>query len=149
MSRPFRLQSLLDYRRQLEDEQSLALAEVAAEERRVREAMMALERQREEQTAALRTLVVGGVFDAEKYTQRAAFLDVVGRAFDEQAAALEEATMRVVERRQALVEALTDRRVLERLRDRQAEAAAIDDGRHEARDVDDMVMARHQRAKQK
>lgn len=149
MSRPFRFQSLLDYRRQLEDEQSLALAEVAAEERRVREAMTALERQREEQTAALRTLVVGGVFDAEKYMQRAAFLDVVGRALDEQAAALEEAAMRVVERREALVEALTDRRVLERLRDRQAETAAIDDGRHEARDVDDMVMARHQRAKQK
>lgn len=145
MAKPFRLQSLLDYRRQLEDEQMRALAEVTAEEQRVREAIAALDRHREDQTAALATLMTGGTFDAEGYTQRAAYLDAIGVALDQQAAALEAAAVRVSEQRAALVEALKDRRVLERLRDRQAEEAAIEDGRQEARVVDDMTTSRHQR----
>lgn len=145
MTQPFRLQALLDYRRQLEDEQMRALAEVTVEEQRVRDAITALDRHREEQTAALAALVAGGTFDAEGYTQRAAYLDAIGLALDQQAAALEAAAARVRERREALVEALKDRRVLERLRDRQAEEAAVEGGRHEARGVDDMMMTRHQR----
>lgn len=145
MAHPFRLQALLDYRRQLEDEQMRALAEVTVEEQRVRDAISALHRHREEQMHALAALVAGGTFDAEGYTQRAAYLDAVGQALDQQAAVLEATAARVRERREALVEALKDRRVLERLRDRQAEEAAVEDGRHEARGVDDMMMTRHQR----
>lgn len=146
MADPFRLQSLLDYRRQIEDGQMRALAEVTVEEQRVRDAIAALDRHREEQTSALADLMAGGTFDADGYTQRAAYLDAIGRALDQQAAALAEAMARVQERREALVAALKDRRILERLRDRQAEDAAAEEGRAEARGVDDMVMARHQRA---
>lgn len=145
MTQPFRLQSLLDYRRQLEDGHALALAEVTAEEQRVRAAIAALDRHREEQTAALAALAGGGAFDTEGYTQRAAYLETIGQALGQQAAALEAAAARVRERRAALAEALKDRRVLERLRERQAEEGAVEDGRHEAREVDDMVMTRHQR----
>lgn len=145
MAEPFRLQSLLDYRRQLEDEQMRALAEVTAEEHQVREAIAALGRHREDQTAALAALMTSGTFDAEGYTQHAAYLDAIGLALDQQAVALEAAAARVAERREALVEALKDRRVLERLRNRQAEEAAIEDGRQEARAVDDMTTTRYQR----
>ncbi|TAK79392.1 MAG: flagellar export protein FliJ [Dehalococcoidia bacterium] len=146
MAHPFRLQRLLDYRRRLEDGQALALAEATAEECRVRNAIAMLERQREEQTAALGTLLGGGVFGAEEYSRRAAFLDAAARALEVEAEALKAAAAHVVESRQALVEALKDRRVLERLRDRQAEAAGVEDGRREARETDDMVTARRQRA---
>lgn len=146
MAEPFRLQSLLDYRRQLEEEQTRALAEVTAEEQRVRDAIAALDRQREDQTAGLAALMTQGTFDAEGYAQRAAYLDAIGLALDQQALALAAAAERVRERREALVEALKDRRVLERLRDRQAEEAAIEDNRHEARDVDDLTTSRHQRS---
>jgi flagellar FliJ protein len=141
----FRLQSLLDFRRQLEDEQARALAEVTAEEQAVRAAIVSLNQHREEQTSGL-ALMASGTFDADGYTQRAAYLDAIGQALDQQAAALGEAMARAQERRAALLEALTDRRVLERLRDRQAEEAALEGGRCEARDVDDLVMSRHQRA---
>lgn len=141
----FRLQSLLDFRRQVEDEQARALAEVTAEERRVRDAIAALGRHREEQTSALAALMGSGTFDTEGYTQRAAYLDAIGLALDQQAAALNETMVLVQERRAALLAALTDRRILERLRDRQAEEAAAEDGRQETRDVDDLVMSRHQR----
>lgn len=142
----FRLQSLLDYRRQLEDEQTRALAGVTAEEQAVRAAIVALNRHRDEQTGALAALMASGAFDADGYIQRAAYLDAIGLALGQQAAALDEAMARVQERRAALLEALTDRRVLERLRDQQAEAAALEGNRVEARDVEDLVMSRHQRA---
>ena len=146
MAHPFRLQSLLEYRRQREDEQVRALAEVTAEEQRVRDAIASLNQSREEQTSALATLITGGTFDTDGYTQRAAYLDAVGQALDQQVAVLEATAVRVSERREALVEALKDRRVLERLRDQHAEEAEVEDSRQEARDVDDMVMTRHQRA---
>ncbi|RJQ11860.1 MAG: flagellar export protein FliJ [Dehalococcoidia bacterium] len=145
MAEPFRLRSLLDYRRQLEDEQMRALAEVTAEEQRVRDAIAALDRHREDQTAALAALMTSGTFDAGGYTQRASYLEAIGIELDQQVAALEAAAARVSEQRAALVEALKDRRVLERLRDRQAAEAAIEDGRQEARVVDDMTTSRHQR----
>ncbi len=141
----FRLQSLLDYRRQLEDEQARAFAEVTAEEQRVRAAIDALNRHRDEQTSALAALMASGTFHTDGYTQRAGYLDALGLALDQQATALAEAMTRVQERRAALLAAVTDRRVLERLRDRQADEAAVADARHEARDVDDLVMSRHQR----
>jgi flagellar protein FliJ len=141
----FRLQALLDFRRQLEDEHARALAEVTAEEQRVRNAIEALNHHRDEQTSALAALLASGTFDAEGYTQRAVYLDALGLALDQQAAALADAMTRVQERRAALLAAVTDRRVLERLRDRQAGEAAVADARHEARDVDDLVMSRHQR----
>ncbi|TAJ19704.1 MAG: flagellar export protein FliJ [Dehalococcoidia bacterium] len=145
MGKPFRLQSLLEFRRQVEDEQARALGQVLAEEQRIREAIEALNLRREEQTTALAALMSGGTFDTEGYTQHAAYLDALGRTLDQHASALDAAMALVVERRAALVEALKDRRVLERLRDRQAEEAAVEDNRHEARDVDDLVMSRHQR----
>lgn len=145
MAKPFRLQSLLEYRRQVEDEQARALAEVSAEEQRIREAIDALNVRREEQTTALAAVMSVGKFDTEEYTHHAAYLDALGRTLDQHAAALDAAMALVVERRAALVEALKDRRVLERLRDRQAEEATVEDNRREARDVDELVMSRHQR----
>ncbi len=145
MGKPFRLQSLLEFRRQVEDEHARALGEVLAEEQRIRDAIDALNLRREEQTTALAALMSVGRFDTEGYTQHAAYLDALGRTLDQHASALETAMALVVERRAALVEALKERRVLERLRDRQAEEAAVEDNRHEARDVDDLVMSRHHR----
>lgn len=146
MTHAFRLRSLLEYRRQVEDDQARALAGVTAEEQRIREAIMAINRHREEQTSALAALMGGGALDTEGYAHHATYLDALGLALDQQATALQAAMVQVSERRAALVEALKDRRILERLRDRQAEEAAVENGRIEARDVDDLVMSRHQRA---
>lgn len=146
MAHAFRLQSLLEYRRQIEDDQARALAGVTAEEQRIRDAIVAINRHREEQTSALAALMGSGPLDTHDYAHHATYLDALGLALHQQATALEAAMVQVSERRTALVEALKDRRILERLRDQQAEAAVIEDGRHEARDVDDLVMSRHQRA---
>ncbi len=145
MPRPFRLQSLLEHKRQQEERQTLELAALDAEFRRVREALEALRREEDEQLRQIAAMAGGGPLDAEQYRTAMSYLDRLGGAIARQADALTEAEGRVLESRDALVGTLKEKRSLERLRERHATAADLEEGRREAGRVDDITSARYAR----
>ncbi len=145
MTRAFRLQSLLDYRRQLEEERTRMLAEATQAESEARLALDARRSERDAQAQAIADGALAGSFDAPTYVQSLAYLDALDLSIRRQVEVLAAARTRVSADRERLVEVLKEKQSLERLRDRQAAEAALEDGRREARDVDDLNTGRYVR----
>ena len=145
MARPFRLQSLLEHKRQQEEQQTLALASLDAQYRAVREALEALRLEEEQQLVQIATLAQGGRLDAEQYRTAISYLDRLEGSIAQQTEALTEAEERVLESRDALVGILKEKRSLERLREKHATEATLEEGRREAGRVDDITSARYAR----
>ena len=138
----FRLQALLDYRRQLEEQQTLRLATVEGERREAQMLLDDLHVRREEQCRRLDRLAQAQPLDAYRMREAVAYLGLVEAAIGRQVEALREVEARVREQRDLLMEAVRERRVLERLRDRQAAEAQLEADRAEARRTDEIAMSR-------
>jgi len=143
--RPFRLQALLDHKRQLEEQRMLHLAECEAEWRQACEVLAMLrDAERDqlrdlEQIARASRLDVAQQRDATSYLQR---LEVSMRA---QGEVIADAERRVLESRDALVEILKEKRSLERLREQHVAETEREEGRREAGVVDEITSARYVR----
>ncbi len=141
----FRLQPLLDHKRQEEEQKMLELAQLTDEERGARQALEVMRRDEQTHLRALESLVRGGTLDPGRFHATAAYLDYLRRALAEQAGALEDVMARVDGCRLQLQHLLKEKRSLERLRERRAEEAALEDARRDARRVDEQTTARHVR----
>ncbi len=142
-ARPFRFEPLLNLAEQREEQQTLALAAVTAEERAARDALAALERERERAYAQF--AASDGPLDAEQHLAVVAYAGRLTREIEEQQAVLAEVGERVARERDALMEVVRERRSFEHLRDQDEAVAAQEEGRREASAVDDLNMARHAR----
>lgn len=142
---PFRFETLLDFARQREEQQTLELAAYSSDERRLRETVASLQEQQEQQTRALAEQASAGLFDPDEYRSARAYLDRILEEIEQQSAALDEASQRVVESRDRLLEVLKEKRSLERLRERDDAAAAVEESRREAGRADDQNTARYAR----
>lgn len=143
MGKPFRFEPLLDRVQQREDEQTRVLAALAHEEQALRNVLAALEQEREIEWA--RFADRDGPLDAERHRVAMAYVQQLTERIETQRAAIEMARGRVAEARDALLEILKEKRSLERLREQDTAAAAIEEGRREANRVDDLNMTRHGR----
>lgn len=143
MARPFRLQSLLEHKRQQEEQQTLLLAALDAQYRDVRQSLDLLRREEDEQMGRIAALARGGRLDAAQYHAAISYLDRLEGSIAEQTDLLQAAEQRVLESRDALIGILKEKRSLERLHEQRDAEAEIEDGRREARQVDEMTSARY------
>lgn len=141
----FRLQSVLDLKQRLEDAQRLELANLAQQRLRAEEALQLLGRQEQEQEEALARRVRAGHLRPDEVTAALAYVDGIRASIGAQrdrAAQLED---RIRESRARLTEVARERHVLERLRERYLEDAAIEEGRRDQRAADELTSQRYAR----
>jgi len=148
VAKPFRLQSLLEHKQALEEECMRVLAEHELARRRAVDTLEILHEAQETQLRHLEDLARAVRFDAEISRDATAYLGRIEHSITVQREALVEAEARVAESREALVEVLKEKRALERLREQHIETTAREEGRREARAVDDITTARYTRSLQ-
>lgn len=138
----FRLQALLDYRKQLEEQQMLRLATVEGERRAAQLLLDDIRDQREQQCRRLDRLAQERPLDAYRMREAVTYLGLIEAAIVGQAEVVREAEGRVQQERALLAGAMRDRRVLERLREKQTAAERLAADRAEARRTDELVTSR-------
>ena len=148
MERQFRLQTVLNYRRDIEEARQMELARLQAEEQTAQAQLKAFhdaERQGENDMARLQTetpLNVGALVQGQVY------IEAVRMAVLMQNDVVAEISARVAAKRQELILAMQDRQALDRLKENHAKAYAAWADKVETSAIDDMVNARfHRREK--
>ena len=141
----FRFESLLDLARQREEQRMREVAALIARQQAAQDRLDGLAALREELTAGLAANAVTGVMDPARYGETVAYIDHLGTAMAEQAQVVQAAAAEVETARQALVDALQERRSLEILEERDAADAALAASRREDGRVDDLDTQRFAR----
>ena len=141
----FRFESLLDLARQQEEQRMREVAALIARQQAAQDRLDGLAALREELTEGLAGNAVAGVMDPARYGETVAYIEHLGLAMQEQAQVVAEAAAEVEAARQALVEALQERRSLELLEERDAAEAALAASRREDGRIDDLNTQRFAR----
>ena len=145
MPKPFRLQALLEHRRQQEQQQMLVLAERDAERLRACDVLDTLREAEAAQLHHLDTLSGATRIDAEEQRDAVSYLARIETSIVVQREVIADAEARVQESRDLLVEILKDKRSLERLHEQHVTETEREEGRREARAVDEITSARYTR----
>ena len=145
MASKFRLDRVLDHKRQLEQERQRDLQAVTAEERRLLEELHALQLREREHIEALSTRTRHGGVDSEQFQAALAYIDTITRAIGRHERLLAESGERVRAQREALVAALQEKQSLETLKRKQQEAERLEANRAEAKRIDDLSTNRYAR----
>jgi len=135
----FRLQQVLDLREQHERALASQLAQAMGAER---EAQAALEGLRAVRTASGEA-VMGGSHSIGELTNLAFILDRLDGQIASASDAVTAAGQTVAQMKDAVTAAFQDRRVLDRLRDRQAESHRVAEGQIDQRTMDDIALTRY------
>jgi flagellar protein FliJ len=141
----FRLQSVLDLKQRLEDAQQQELATLAQQRLQAEEALRLLAQQQRAQEEALAGRVRSGQLHADEVGAALAYIESVRvsiTAQRDQTTALEQ---RIHDSRERLTELARERQVLEKLRERHLEAAAVQETRRDQRAADELVSQRYAR----
>jgi flagellar FliJ protein len=145
MDRRFRLQSVLNYRQDVEEALQLELSVLVAEEQSARDRLQAL---RDDAARAMEGIVgfqTQARADVAIIEQGFVYLDVMARAVADQDAVVADAAARADAKRQQLVEAMQARKAMEKLKERHDRAFAAWADRVEQTRIDDMVTVRYNR----
>lgn len=145
--KPFALHAVLKYRHQLEDQALQSLAQAMAEETRLRQALNQVEeelaelyhdlqRDKEQGTTVDRLIL---------FDQR---IDLVKTQVAERRTALEKQQLQVNKRRQQLLKASKDRKVIEKLKEQQNAAYKHHLDKLEAGMLDEIAVLSHERRRQ-
>ena len=135
----FRLQQVLDLREKHERALASQLAQAMGAER---EAQAALEGLRAVRTASGEA-VLGGSHSIGELTNLAFILDRLDGQIANASDAVTAAGETVAQMKDAVTAAFQDRRVLDRLRDRQAESHRVAEGQIDQRTMDDIALTRY------
>lgn len=135
----FRLQQVLDLREQHERALASQLAQAMGAER---EAQAALEGLRAVRSASGEA-ATGGTHSIGELTNLAFILDRLDGQIANASDAVTAASQTVAQMKDAVTAAFQDRRVLDRLRDRQAESHRAAEGQLDRRTMDDIALTRY------
>lgn len=138
----FRLQRVLDLRRRREDEMRLRLATAirareAAEQRLIHLMQTELDRRHD-----LANRMASGRVDAHTIREAQQALDILSTLVTAQREAVRRAVMFEAEERAAAARAMSERKALDKLRERHQEAERVAAGRREALVIDEIATAR-------
>ena len=145
MDRRFRLQSVLNYRQDIEEALQLELSVLVAEEQRARERLQAL---RDDAARAMEGIVsfqTRAQADVAIIEQGFVYLELMARAVADQDAVVADASARADAKRQELVAAMQARKAMEKLKERHDRAFAVWADRVEQTRIDDLVTVRYNR----
>src|SRR5579884_3439686 len=145
MERRFRLQSVLNYRANREETLQLELAGVRAEESAARGQLELFEGENTRSLADAAGLLAGGPVDVAAVQQGLIYLGAVQAAIGWQRGVVAKAAEQTEAKRKDVVQAMQERKVLEKLKQRHERAYDEWATRAEQALVDDMVTVRYNR----
>jgi flagellar export protein FliJ len=138
----FRLEQVLELRRQREEQEQLALRALLDEQRSEQDRLEQLRSRQQSHIAAIAARARAGAFDAAELEQAQRYLDRLAAEIEAQTLALAHCESRVEAQRTALMQALQGRRALEQLKEQHEEATRLDERRAEAKVADDIATTR-------
>ena len=141
----FRLGQVLRLKRRQEEQQQLELKTLSEEEQRLLSQLDSLRTKEAQQLRSISDIRHDGALDPAELVTSIAYLDSVGEAISEQLGLVASLERQVLDSRDQLLSILTEKRSLETLERKQAEAAAREASRREAKTVDDIYGARFAR----
>lgn len=138
----FRLEQVLEFRRRQEERQHLELKVLSEEERRLSGQLADLRAKEDQQLLTLAERSRSGLIEPTEFDAALAYLDAIEGSIDEQIDVVAQVQAKVLESREALIDILREKQVLENLKQRQAAAAAQEANRRESKATDDITSAR-------
>lgn len=145
MSDAFRLQQLLNLRRQTEEQKAITLATVEAEQQHSLSGLQQLLAQEAAQLASMADARRTGALDPVNAEATGLYLQHLEEAIARQREHVAAVTARVEASRSELVEATREKRLLERLEERHDETVAAETSRLENAQTDEVAAQRHRR----
>lgn len=139
----FRFETMLKIRRQREDEHKRIVADRVREIARVKDQMASLDRQIRDELAAIREGQSPGTIDMQQVVRHRHWLGRLHKAVLDSQARLRFLEARLAQERAALAEAAKQRRVLDKLKQRQWERYRMEQDRIETRLADDLTTVRY------
>ncbi|MBU6286666.1 MAG: flagellar export protein FliJ [Chloroflexi bacterium] len=139
----FRLQSVLDYRQQLEDLAKVAFGEAQGGFFKEEATLRRLRDDEARTVNHLEAIQGEGILDMENLQLGLRFLDVLKISVDRQVQVVERARARVEARRNELVEAMQARKALEKLKEKQLAEYRKAEQQRELKEMDEMAVMRH------
>ncbi|MCX5853734.1 MAG: flagellar export protein FliJ [Deltaproteobacteria bacterium] len=143
----FRLQTILDVRKTMEDKVLSEFSEKQKELQKEKGVLQSIQQQKKELMDALRD-IQGRTVNVSEITMNSDSMKRCQKKESLQKERLREAKMKVNAKREELLEAAKKRKVMETLKTRQLEKYRSDAGVLERKAVDEMAIARHNRRKQ-
>lgn len=143
----FQLQVVLDHKQRLEDLAQLELSQAQAAQLREETALSELRQAEEDAVTTLEQQRFTGRLDIESLQLGMNYLEGLKVQIQRQQQVVERVQRVTESKREALMVRMQERKALERLKERQREAFLLEEGRREAREVDEMVVMRFVREK--
>ena len=142
MAGKFRLQQVLDHKRRQEEEKTLELATLTAEQHRSESELRALRDKEEAQLQALQDIARVGAIDPSRLDSALWYLDSIEGSISRQLELVASLEEKVLESRDALISILKEKQLLEKLEERQASAAREVEPRREGNQLDEIAAQR-------
>ncbi len=138
----FRFETILKLRRQREDEHKRIVADRLRQIAQVQDQLASLERQIEQETQAIRRSTSGGTIDLQQTVRHRHWLGHLHKSSLEAQARLRFLEARLAQERTQLAEAVKQRRVIEKLKERQSSAHIKAQERRETLELDELGTVR-------
>ena len=139
----FRFATMLKIRRQREDEQKRIVAERLRQIRRTRDHRLVLQRQIEDEVNAIRSSQTGGAIDIQQVMRHRHWLSHLHKGVLEADARLRFLEARLAQERVVLAEAVKQRKILEKLKERQWQRHLREEGALEVKEGDELATVRY------
>ena len=139
----FRFDTMLKIRRQREDQHKRVVAERIRQIAQVNERIAAIDRQIHDEIAAIRSGQESGTIDIQQVMRHRHWLGHLHRGGLEMAGRLRFLEARLAQERAVLAEAVKQRRILDKLKERQWNRHRIEEDRRETRESDDLATVRY------
>lgn len=139
----FRLQSVLDYRHQVEDLAKVAFGEAQGAQYKEEAALRRLRDDEARTVDHLEAIQGEGILDMENLQLGLRYLDVLKVQADRQVQVVDRARARAEGRRQELVEAMQARKALDKLKEKQQAEFRRAEQQREIKEMDEMAVMRY------
>lgn len=141
----FRLEEVLRRARQQEEQKQLELKTLTDEQRRLNERLAGLHEKEEHQLRTMAARYRAGGIEPAEIDAALTYLSSIELSITDHLDVAAGVQARVLESRDQLIEILREKQSLQNLKRRHQDAAAIEDGRREAKADDDMTSVRFAR----
>jgi flagellar protein FliJ len=138
----FRFETMLKIRREREDRHKRIVADRIREIQQIQERLGALGQQIEQEVNAMRSSAAPGVLNMQQIVHHRHWLGHLNKNILDEGARLRFLEARLAQERAALAEAAKQRKVLDKLRERQEGRYIKEQGRREMQELDEMATTR-------
>jgi flagellar export protein FliJ len=145
MPAKFRLQQVLEHKRQQEEAQTLELAALAAEQRHMHDQLRTLRDKEEAQLQSMQDVARTGAINPAHFEQALVYLDAIEDSILQQLALIVCLDEKVLESRDVLISILKEKQLLEKLSSQHVEDVRLADRRSEGNQLDEIAGQRFQR----